>query len=82
MSDLRCAYDEYRNAEVDRYIEATYTAEQFALMVEQEKARLLSHKRFNFQQWGPEAFHQYAEQCVRRGGLTGSRKCALIPSVR
>lgn len=66
MGDLRLAYDQYCAAEVERYIEATYAPAELHRMIDDQKARLLAAKKFDFSQWKPEAFDQYATAFVRR----------------
>ena len=66
LSELHLAYEQYCGAEVDRHIETTYSAEEFSHMIEQQKDRLLASKKFNFQEWKPEALHEYAAAYVRR----------------
>jgi hypothetical protein len=66
LSELHLAYEQYCGAEVDRHIETTYPAEEFSHMIEQQKERLLASKKFNFQEWKPEALHEYAAAYVRR----------------
>jgi hypothetical protein len=63
---LRIAYGQYCAAEIDRHIEATYTPEALALLVAEQKKRLLESKHYKFAAWQPEHLEEYAAATVRR----------------
>jgi len=66
LSELRVAYDQYCAAEVERHIENTYSAQEFARMVETQKEQLLGSKKTDYTRWRAQQLDEYAAAHVRR----------------
>jgi hypothetical protein len=66
LAELRVAYDQHCAAEVERHIQDTYSPEEFARLVEEQKQRLLASKKPDFTRWRPEQLDEYAAAHVRR----------------